>query len=486
MILFFALVVAKTPRAVYNTPMATLGLIVKVSTVTLFLIEFASVLNRSRAFRKKREPGLFLVILGLLTLKTLFPDLEYFREFSVFFLFFTAEHYLSAMLPYKREKLYDFAFAGIVLISLVVIPTGAFQTLTYRLFHTCASVFLAVPVFVLMYRLYLKLGKRNVLVTLGAALAAAAVGGLEEFVTLLPGVPFHVGDILTLVLAASLGFLIFEEGYFIASSLQGLSARLLEEERRTNEVARRLLSTEESLIAQDRLVSLGTLAGGLTHEFKNILSLISGCAQYGLLNENPDKKNQSLTLIQEHVEHSLESVIRVLERIRSHEQVDPREINVGEFLNRFCKIVRANYRTSGIELALDLRSNFRAVMKGDDLEQILLNLIRNAVNALLGKREPAARKITLAAFLKDGRGTVEVRDNAGGVSEAQALRLFELHDESSSSTGLGLYLTRLLAEQNGLALRYSLVDGESCFSVLFPERVLAEAQPAPGVVSPAL
>ncbi|MBN2354067.1 MAG: HAMP domain-containing histidine kinase [Spirochaetales bacterium] len=477
--------IAKTAARGYNTPMATVGLIIKVSTVTLFLVEFASVLNRSRAFHRKREPGLFLVILGSLGLKTMFPDLEYFREFSVFVLLFTAEHYLSAMLPYKRERIYDFAFGGIVLISLVVIPTGAFQTLTYRLFHAFASAFLAAPVFALMYRLFRKLGKRNVLVTLIASAAALAVSGCEQFITLLPGVPFHLGDVCLLFLAASLGFLIFEEGYFIASSLQGLSARLSEEERRTNEVARRLLSTEESLIAQDRLVSLGTLAGGLTHEFKNILSLISGCAQYGLLNENPDKKNQSLALIREHIDHSQESVIRVLEQIRSHQKVDPREIDIGRFLGRFCKIVRANYRTSGIDIALDLRSNFRAVMKGDDLEQILLNLIRNAVAALLDRKELVARRINLTAHYEGGRGAIEVRDNAGGVSEAQALHLFELHDESSSSTGLGLYLTRLLAEQNGLALRYSLLDGESCFSVLFPERVIVETQPASGAAGAA-
>jgi len=174
----------------------------------------------------------------------------------------------------------------------------------------------------------------------------------------------------------------------------------------------------------------------------------------------------------------------VLERIRSQKKIDPREFDVGEFLEAFCKIVRANYRTSGIDVAFALRSGFRAVMKRDDLEQILLNLVRNAVSALLANRDLAERRITVAAFREAGPGTIEVRDNAGGVSEAQALRLFELHDDSSSSTGLGLYLTRLLAEQNGLTLRYSLTDGESCFTILFPEQVLAEAEASGGAASP--
>ncbi len=469
---------------VYNTRMPALGLIVKVSTVTLFLLEIASVIRRSRTFHKKREPWLFLAVLGLLCLKTLFPDLAYFREFSVFFLLFAATHYLSGIVRFRMERIYDFGFGGIVLISLVVIPMGAFETLTYRLFHAFASVSLALPVFYLVYRLFMKLGKPIILVILGSALAAFTVSGLEGFFPFLPDTSFFFGDAFLLVLAAALAFLIFEEGYFVASSLQGLSARLSEEEKRSNEVSLRLLSTEESLIAQDRLVSLGTLAGGLTHEFKNILSLISSCAQYGLLHETLDRKNQSLSLIQEHVDRSLDSVIRVLERIRSQKTIDPREFGVGEFLERFCTIVRANYRTSGIDVAFALRSDFRAVVKRDDLEQILLNLIRNAVSALLANADLAARRITLAVFREKGQGTIEVRDNAGGVSEAQALHLFDLHDETSSSTGLGLYLTRLLAEQNGLTVRYSLLDGESCFSILFPEQSLAEPGPAPEAARP--
>jgi signal transduction histidine kinase len=464
----------------YNTQMATLGLIVKVSTVTLFVIEFASVANRSRAYHKKREPRLFLAILGLLCLKTLFPDLVYFREFSSFFLLFAAKSYLSSIIPLKRDKIYNFAFCCIVLSSLAVIPTGAFAALTYRLFYSFACAALAGPVFFLMYRLFRKVGKRNLLVILSLSLAAFVVSGAEQFVTPWPDAPLHASDVLLLALGAAIGYLIFEEEYFIVSSLQGLSARLSEEEKRAAEVSLRLLSTEESLIAQDRLISIGTLAGGLTHEFKNILSLISSSAQFGLFSDAVEKKNQSLALIQEHVDHSLGSVIRVLERIRSHKKIDPQEIDVGDFLARFCKIVRANYRTSVIDIALSVHSNFRTVMKGDDLEQILLNLIRNAVNALLEKKELAAKKITLAAFREGGQGTIEVRDNAGGVSEAQAMHLFEFHDDSSASTGLGLYLTRLLAEQNGLTLRYALQDGESRFSIVFPSPLLVEPRAAGG------
>jgi C4-dicarboxylate-specific signal transduction histidine kinase len=293
-----------------------------------------------------------------------------------------------------------------------------------------------------------------------------------------------LSDFLLLALSVALGYLIFEEEYFIVSSLQGLSARLLQEEKLSQEVSLRLLSTEESLIAQDRLISLGTLAGGLTHEFKNILSLISSSAQFGLMNESVEKKNQSLSLIQEHVTHSLGSVIRVLEQIKTHKKIDPEEIDIAEFLTRFSKMVRANYRTSGIDITLAVRENFRVLVKRDDLEQILLNLIRNAVNALLGKRELEVRKIVLGAWREGNQGIIEVRDNAGGVSEEQALRLFEFHDDSASSTGLGLYLTRLLAEQNGLTLRYSLEDGESCFSLLFPAELFPEMPASPGALEP--
>src|SRR5512147_3196272 len=104
---------------VYNIHMPSLELIIKTSTVTLLALEIASVANRSRAFHKKREPWLFLAVLALLCLKTLLPDLEYFREFSVFVLLFAAKLYLAGIVPFRLERIYDFSFFGIVLISLV-------------------------------------------------------------------------------------------------------------------------------------------------------------------------------------------------------------------------------------------------------------------------------------------------------------------------------------------------------------------------------
>jgi signal transduction histidine kinase len=464
--------------------MTNVAIVIKTCAVTLFLIEIASVIIRSHTYHKKREPRLFLVIIGLICLKIIFPELPYFREFSVFLLLFSLKQYLAAIIPYRREKIYNFSFYGIVCISIVAIPMGVFHSLTYTLFFSFASAYMAFPVFLLMFRLFQKVGKKSLLVIMAVALAAFVAGGVEQFVGLWPRTSFSISDVFLLALGLGLGYLIFEEEYFLVSSLQVLSARLSEEEKRSHDVARRLLSTEESLIAQDRLISIGTLAGGLTHEFKNILSLISSCAQFGLMNETMEKKNQSLTLIQEHVEHSMGSVIRVLEQIKSHKKIDPQEVDVCEFLNRFSKIVRANYRTSGIDISLDVRQGFIAVMKRDDLEQILLNLIRNAVNALQGNAALARRAIALVAFRESGQGIVEVRDNAGGVSEEQALRLFEFHDDSRSSTGLGLYLTRLLAEQNGLALRYSLNNGESCFGILFPAEIMSDATPAPPAARP--
>jgi two-component system sensor histidine kinase PilS (NtrC family) len=89
------------------------------------------------------------------------------------------------------------------------------------------------------------------------------------------------------------------------------------------------------------------------------------------------------------------------------------------------------------------------------------NLCRNA----LKYGNPEAGQITISAFAIQQEPCIEIIDNGSGVSDEHQSQLFEpFFTTSSSGTGLGLYISRELAELNQAKLSYYLTeDNRSCF-----------------------
>ena len=442
--------------------MDALAHIVKIAALTLLGIESVSVGLRMRLYNDKREPLFFLAALILLMAKTIIPYVPYVHELLTLLLIFTVKSYLSLIMRSRLDTLYNFIFAAVVLIMLALIPLHLNQTVSFMFFSVFASFILTVPVAILAVRLQQRMGRGSIAVIAAVALFLFLTRRAEEVAGLWLAVPEIAGDILLLCLSLAIGYLIFEEEYFIVGSMRSIASGLAEEQRLALEMSSRLSTTEETLIAQDRLVSSGVLAAGVSHEFKNIISLISNCAQYGLYQSTVEKKDDGFRMIQDHVDHSMGSVIRVLDRIRKRETQKPEEVDAGEFISRLVKIIRANYRPSGVAVTLTVQSTFRTLVKPDDLEQIILNLTHNAAAALTGRREPGDRRLGITVRNDGLVGVIEIMDNAGGIGGENALRLFEQHGRPRQSNGMGLYLTRLLVEQNDLTLHYRLLaDGSS-------------------------
>ncbi len=439
--------------------------IVKIATLTLLAIESVSVGLRMRLYNDKREPLIVLSALLLLMVKTILPYVPYVHELLTLLLIFTVKSYLALIIRFRLDTLYNFIFAAVVLIMLALIPLHLNQTVSFTLFSVFASFLLTVPVAVLAVRFQRRMGRGSIAVIAAVALFLFLTRRAEEVAGLWLAVPEIAGDILLLCLALAVGYLIFEGEYFIVGSMRSIASGLAEEQRLALEMSSRLSTTEETLIAQDRLVSSGVLAASVSHDFKNIISLISSCAQYGLYQSTVEKKDDGFRMIQDHVDHSMGSVIRVLDRIRKRETQKPEEVDVGEFLTRLAKIIRANYRPSSVAVTLEVQSTFRTLVKPDDLEQIILNLTHNAAAALTVRRDPADRRLGITVRHDGAVGRIEITDNAGGIGEEDALRLFEQHGRRRKSTGMGLYLTRLLVEQNDLTLHYRLLADGSSFSI---------------------
>jgi len=133
-------------------------------------------------------------------------------------------------------------------------------------------------------------------------------------------------------------------------------------------------------------------------------------------------------------------------------------------------LISADARIHGAHVHYRLSSEpVRVIADGVQLQQLLLNLVRNAFEAL-ATQPPRAREIEIATRRVEGEVEISVTDNGPGVAPAIADRLFDpFSTTKSSGTGLGLAISRTIAQSHGGRVGFRAVSPQgTCFFVRLP------------------
>lgn len=215
-------------------------------------------------------------------------------------------------------------------------------------------------------------------------------------------------------------------------------------------------------VQQSKLASLGRLTASIAHEIRNPLGAISHAGQ--LLSENPllSAQDRRLTeIIQTHsvrVNHIIEDILQLSRRTDSRRE----KIHLKPWLDNYLKNFTLEHACNIDAFRLSYPDEFLcAFIDPGHLRQIMDNLCRNALK--YGK--PEAGQMILRTFALQQAPYIEVIDNGFGISREHQSHLFEpFFTTSSSGTGLGLYISKELAELNQAKLSYYLTDdNRSCF-----------------------
>ncbi len=215
-------------------------------------------------------------------------------------------------------------------------------------------------------------------------------------------------------------------------------------------------------VQQSKLASLGRLTASIAHEIRNPLGAISHAGQ--LLSENQllSAQDRRLTeIILTHsvrVNHIIEDILQLSRRTDSRREKIQLTSWLGSYLKNFT--LEHTVDMSAFRL-VHTEGSVNALIDPGHLRQIMDNLCRNA----LKYGNPDAGQLTLRAYTLNQAACIEVIDNGVGISREHQSHLFEpFFTTSSSGTGLGLYISRELAELNQAKLSYHVTSGNrSCF-----------------------
>ena len=222
-------------------------------------------------------------------------------------------------------------------------------------------------------------------------------------------------------------------------------------------------------LQQSKLASLGQLTASIAHEIRNPLGAISHAGQ--LLSETPDlsKEDKRLTeIIQEHslrVNKIIEDILQLSRRNASIRK----KIDLAHWLHDYLDNFILENDLNPATFSKSIESAPLSVLADPaHLKQILDNLCNNALK--YGHPDPERNPVIIAIRKHGHNPCIEISDAGPGIGPAQQKHLFEpFFTTSSDGTGLGLYISRELAELNQAKLGYHLTEtGKSCFRLCLP------------------
>ena len=225
---------------------------------------------------------------------------------------------------------------------------------------------------------------------------------------------------------------------------------------------------ESYLRQSDRLVSLGMMAAGVTHEINNPLNVAMGYAD--MLERDagdPERLKKHVQKIHQSIMRAAEISNRLLRMARAPGP-DLKASDVHAAIRNVTGLLERKLQVASLELTLKLEAQI-AEVEGDpvELEQLFLNLLVNACDAT-----PAGGHLQITSGNQSGIVEVQLRDSGLGIPASQLPHIFEpffTTKEPGQGTGLGLSICQNIVERHGGTIKVDSETGKgTTFTIRFP------------------
>jgi len=249
-----------------------------------------------------------------------------------------------------------------------------------------------------------------------------------------------------------------QDGASTASALIAVSEDQLFQNKRKIWMLR-----EERRFQEEKLKVVGELAAGMAHEIRNPLTTIKGFMQISKNNDNMVKP--WFDLIMSEITRMTELTAEFLQFAKPHIG-DMRPGSIQACIDRVLFLTESEAALRGHTICREgMNDAIHVVMDRDKIVQVLLNLIRNAFEAM---QQPGTVHFRLKRT--DDRCTIEVEDSGKGISVHELAQIFNpFYTTKEEGTGLGLSICKKIVQDHGGTLEVSTVVGEgSVFTVTLP------------------
>ncbi len=231
-----------------------------------------------------------------------------------------------------------------------------------------------------------------------------------------------------------------------------------------NAMAAQLKGRERQVRQVDRLASLGILAAGVAHEVRNPLAGMKSCAQLMQRKAIAPEVAVLARGIDEEIDR-LDRLVRELLHFARPGEPSPCLFHPAEMLEKVLEMTRKALEEAKIAIEKNFVPAPQVWADRDQVQQIFLNLILNAAEAMAG-----GGRLQLAVRPTQGQVAVSIADTGCGIPREHQDRIFDpFFTLNPGGTGLGLSVVHSLMQENGIAFRLESAPGAGTLFELYFE-----------------
>lgn len=227
------------------------------------------------------------------------------------------------------------------------------------------------------------------------------------------------------------------------------------------------ISLQQQLLTSEKLASIGLLSAGVAHEINTPLTGISSYVQIlqKKLNDSPNAQ------ILEKIEMQTERVARIVKNLlnlsRNPAESSFHPVNIKECLEEIVSLIDYKLKNININLELNLSSIKPIWAQGENLQQVFINILLNAIDAM-----PNGGKLKIQLFQIENNAVVKIQDTGTGIKPQHLPHIFDPFFTTKGigkGTGLGLSISyAVIKEHEGHITVESEVGKGSLFTIYIP------------------
>ncbi|MFO8102358.1 MAG: ATP-binding protein [Dehalococcoidia bacterium] len=234
-------------------------------------------------------------------------------------------------------------------------------------------------------------------------------------------------------------------------------------EERTDELQRELTERKRieeelrnktaMLIQTEKLSSMGTMVAGVAHELNNPMTGIIQYTQFCLRRtEEEDRRYSVLKDIEQEARRCSEIIRNMLtfSRMEAEGEENYQQESIPAVVDRVLQLLAYRIRAENVTITQHHQENMQPVpMKVNSIQQIFLNLLGNAMDAL---QENDEKSIRIESYINDGFASINVIDNGPGIPPEALQKVFDPFYTTKTvgkGTGLGLSICQSICIQHG-------------------------------------
>jgi len=235
-------------------------------------------------------------------------------------------------------------------------------------------------------------------------------------------------------------------------------------EDRVREKSAALVQAERELRHAEKMASLGTLAGGVAHEFNNLLGGIQGCAEDAARETDPAEIKETLGVIERTARRGA-SITEKLLRFARPAAAGRERVDVAAVARDVATLVMPEAARGGVEVKVEAPAEAGLIADPTGVHQVMLNLATNALHAMKD-----GGRLTIRVTQAGGEVKIAVADTGVGIAAEDRPKLFEpFFTTRPEGTGLGLSVSYGIVKAHGGRIDVDSAPGRGAvFTVSLP------------------